>query len=336
MTTLGQRLALPLVALAVAASAPLAAMAQSAAEDAAYPNKPVRLIIPWPPGGSNDVLGRLLAQRLSQTQGQPVVVENRASAGGILGQELGAKAPPGGYTLTLATSGTMSITPFVYDKLGYDPLTSYELVTLYAVVPYMMVVTPSVQARDAAEFIALAKSNPGGMNLASTGTGSINHLAGELFNLMAGTQTLHVPYKGGGPALNDLIAGRVHVYFASVASLISHVKAAKLRALGVASLNRSSQLPDVPTLDEQGLKGADVGIWHGLYAPKGTPKPIMDKLVAAMQAGLKDPAVQQKFTDLGAVTYGPEKQTPAALQQHLKAEIDKWGPIIKKAGVYAD
>jgi tripartite-type tricarboxylate transporter receptor subunit TctC len=330
MMTLGQRLALPLVALAMAACAPLAAMAQSAAEDAAYPNKPVRLIIPWPPGGSNDVLGRLLAQKLSETLGQPMVVDNRASAGGILGQEQGAKATPGGYTLTLATSGTMSITPFVYDKLGYDPLTSYELVTLYAVVPYMMVVTPSVQARDAAEFIALAKSNPGGMNLASTGSGSINHLAGELFNLMAGTRTTHVPYKGGGPASLDLMAGRVHVYFASVASMISHVKSGKLRALGIGSLTRASQLPDVPTLDEQGLKGYDVVSWVGIVAPAGTSSTVVNRLHGEIAKIMATADMRQRLASSGAE---PAAMGPAEFRAYLKADLARWGPVIKQVGI---
>ena len=324
-----KRLALLLAALALAASGPQV-LAQSAAEDAAYPSRPVRLIIPWPPGGSNDVLGRLLAQRLSETTGQPVVVDNRASAGGILGQELGAKAAPDGYTLTLATSGTMSITPFVYDKLGYDPLTSYELVTLYALVPYMMVVTPTVEARDVREFIALAKSKPGGLNLASTGTGSINHLAGELFNLMAGTQTLHVPYKGGGPALNDLLAGRVHVYFASVASLISHVRAGKLRALGVASLNRSSQLPDVPTLDEQGLKGYDVVSWVGIVAPAGTSPTVVNRLHGDISKIMASADMRERLASSGAE---PAAMGPSEFRSYLKADLARWGPVIRKVGI---
>jgi tripartite-type tricarboxylate transporter receptor subunit TctC len=330
MMMLGKRRALLLAAVAVAASTPPAVMAQSAAQDAAYPSRPVRLIIPWPPGGSNDVLGRLLAQRLSETSGQPMVVENRASAGGILGQELGAKAPPDGYTLTLATSGTMSITPLVYEKLAYDPLTSYELVTLYAVVPYMMVVTPTVEARDVREFIALAKSKPGGMNLASTGTGSINHLAGELFNLMAGTQTLHVPYKGGGPALNDLIAGRVHVYFASVASLISHVKSGKLRALGVASLNRSSQLPEVPTLDEQGLKGYEVVSWVGIVAPAGTSPTIVNRLHGEISKIMASADMRKRLASIGAE---PAAMGPSEFRAYLKADLARWAPVIKQVGI---
>jgi tripartite-type tricarboxylate transporter receptor subunit TctC len=333
MMTLGKRRSLLLAALAVAASTPPAVMAQSAAEDAAYPNKSVRLIIPWPPGGSNDVLGRLLAQRLSETTGQPFVVDNRASAGGILGQELGAKAPPDGYTLTLATSGTMSITPFVYDKLAYDPLTSYELVTLYALVPYMMVVTPSVEARDVREFIALAKSKPGSMNLASTGTGSINHLAGELFNLMAGTQTMHVPYKGGGPALNDLLAGRVHVYFASVASLISHVRAGKLRALGVASLNRSHQLPEVATLDEQGLKGYEVVSWVGIVAPAGTSPTIVRWLHGEISKTITSADMRQRLASSGAE---PAAMGPSEFRAYLKADLARWGPVIKQVGIKPD
>jgi tripartite-type tricarboxylate transporter receptor subunit TctC len=216
------------------------------------------------------------------------------------------------------------------EKLGYDPLTSYELVTLYALVPYMMVVTPSVEARDVHEFIALAKSKPGGLNLASTGTGSINHLAGELFNLMAGTQTLHVPYKGGGPALNDLIAGRVHVYFASVASLISHVRAGKLRALGVASLNRSSQLPDVATLDEQGLKGYDVVSWVGIVAPAGTSPMIVNRLHGDISEIMATTDMRQRLASSGAE---PAAMGPNEFRAYLKADLARWGPVIKQVGI---
>ena len=322
-----KRLALLLAALALAASGPQV-LAQSAAEDAAYPSRPVRLIIPWPPGGSNDVLGRLLAQRLSETTGQPVVVDNRASAGGILGQELGAKAAPDGYTLTLATSGTMSITPFVYDKLGYDPLTSYELVTLYALVPYMMVVTPTVEARDVREFIALAKSKPGGLNLASTGTGSINHLAGELFASLADINVTHVPYRGGGPAMVDLIAGRVQYEFDGTASL-GQVKAGKVKILAVTSKERWSVFPDVPTVAET-VPGFDAITWYGLFAPAGTPKAIVDLLNAKANAAIRTKAA---VDGLNQLSIDPGGGSPDVLAKQVRGEIDKWVDIARKRNI---
>jgi tripartite-type tricarboxylate transporter receptor subunit TctC len=194
----------------------------------------------------------------------------------------------------------------------------------------VMVIHPSVPAKNLKDFIALAKSKPGGMNLASTGTGSINHLAGELFNLMAGTQTLHVPYKGGGPALNDLIAGRVHVYFASVASLISHVKSGKLRALGVASLNRSNQLPDVPTLDEQGLKGYDVVSWVGIVAPAGTSPAIVNRLHGQISKIMATPDMRERLASSGAE---PAALGPSEFRAYLKADLARWGPVIKQVGI---
>jgi tripartite-type tricarboxylate transporter receptor subunit TctC len=307
--------------------------AQSTSEEGSYPNRPVRLIIPWPPSGSNDILGRLLAQKLSESLGQVVVVDNRAGAGGIIGQELGARAAPNGYTLTLATSGTMAITPFVVAKPGYDPLKSYELVTLFAVVPYMMVAHASVQAKDAREFIAYAKARPDALNMASTGTGSINHLAGELFNLLAGTRMVHVPYKGGGPAVADLLAGHVHVYFTSVASMMPFIKAGKVRPLGMGTLKRASELPDLATLDEQGLKGYDVVSWAGIVAPAGTPVAIVKRLHADIAKIMAGSDMRERLLTHGAepVAIGLED-----FRVYLNAELQRWGPLVKQVGIKAE
>ncbi len=321
------------VLASMAALTPWGVHAQGTTEEGSYPNRPVRLIIPWPPSGSNDILGRLLAQKLSETLGQVVVVDNRAGAGGIIGQELGAKAAPNGYTLTLATSGTMAITPFVVAKPGYDPQKSYELVTLFALIPYMMVAHPSVQARDAREFIAYAKTRPDSINMASTGTGSINHLAGELFNLLAGTRMVHVPYKGGGPAVADLLAGHVQVYFTSVASMMPFIKSGKLRALGVGTLKRAGELPDVATLDEQGLKGYDVVSWAGIVAPAGTPPAIVRRLHADIEKIMAGGEMRERLLTHGAepVAIGLED-----FRSYLNADLKRWGPLIKQVGIKSE
>ncbi len=322
-----------LSALAAFALVLAASWVHAQSTEGSYPNRPVRLIIPWPPSGSNDILGRLLAQKLSESLGQVVVVDNRAGAGGIIGQELGANAAPNGYTLTLATSGTMSITPFVVAKPGYDPQKSYELVTLFAVIPYMMVAHPSVPAKDVREFIAYAKAKPDSINMASTGNGSINHLAGELFNLLAGTRMVHVPYKGGGPAVADLIAGHVHVYFTSVASMMPFIKTGKLRALGVGTLKRAGELPDVATLDEQGLKGYDVVSWAGIVAPAGTPRAIVQRLHADIEKIMGGSEIRERLLTHGAepVAIGLED-----FRTYLNADLKRWGPLIKQVGIKSE
>jgi tripartite-type tricarboxylate transporter receptor subunit TctC len=314
-------------------AAALALATAATAQD--YPTRAVTMIVPYAAGGPTDTVARVLAQAMTKPLGHTVVVENRPSAGGILGPQMVKAAKPDGYTLLIHHIGMATI-PALYRNPGFNPLTDFEYVGLVNDVPMTIIGKPTLPAKDLKELLAYIKANKEKVNYANAGIGAASHLCGMLFMQAIQTDVTTVPYKGTGPAMNDLVGGQVDFMCDQTTSTTGQIKGGKVKVYGVTSPKRVSSLPDVPTLDEQGLKGADVGIWHGVYAPKGTPKPVMDKLVAALQAALKDPAVQQKFTELGAVTYGPDKQTPAALQQHLKAEIDKWGPIIKKAGVYAD
>jgi tripartite-type tricarboxylate transporter receptor subunit TctC len=262
-------------------------------------------------------------------------VENRPSAGGVLGAELVKNAKPDGYTILIHHIG-MATTPTLYRQLRYNPLTDFEYIGLVNEVPMTIIGKPGLPPNNLKELIAYIKANKEKVTYANAGIGAASHLCGMLFMSAIGTDVLTIPYKGTGPAMNDILGGQVDFMCDQTTSTSGQIKGGKVKVYGVTSAQRVASLPDVPTLDEQGLKGAEVGIWHALYAPKGTPKPVIDKLVSSMQEALKDQGVRQKFADLGAVTYGPDKQTPQALQAHLKAEIDKWAPIIKKAGVYAD
>jgi tripartite-type tricarboxylate transporter receptor subunit TctC len=300
-----------------------------------YPTRAVNMIVPYAAGGPTDTVARVLAQSMTKALGQTVVVENRPSAGGVLGPELVKNAKPDGYTILIHHIG-MATTPTLYRQLRYNPLTDFEYVGLVNDVPMTIIGKPGLPPGNLKDLIAYIKANKEKVTYANAGIGAASHLCGLLFMSAIQTDVLTVPYKGTGPAMNDLVGGQVDFMCDQTTSTTGQIKGGKVKVYGITSKQRVASLPDVPTLDEQGLKGAEVGIWHALYAPKGTPKPVMDKLVGAMQAALKDPAVTQKFTDLGAVTFPPDKQTPQALHAHLKAEIDKWAPIIKKAGQYAD
>jgi tripartite-type tricarboxylate transporter receptor subunit TctC len=244
-------------------------------------------------------------------------------------------AKPDGYTILIHHIG-MATTPTLYRQLRYNPLTDFEYIGLINEVPMTIIAKPGMPAKDLKEFLSHIKANKDKVSYANAGIGAASHLCGMLFMSAIETSFLTVPYKGTGPAMNDLLGGTVDFMCDQTTSTTSQIKAGKVKVYGVTAAQRVASLPDVPTLREQGLKGADVGIWHGLYAPKGTPKAVIDKLVGALQEALADPTVRQRFTDLGAVTFPKERQTPAALQAHLKAEIDKWAPLIKKAGQYAD
>ncbi|MDQ3025206.1 MAG: tripartite tricarboxylate transporter substrate binding protein BugD [Pseudomonadota bacterium] len=300
-----------------------------------YPNRSVTMIVPYAAGGPTDTVARVLAQAMTKPIGQTVVVENRPSAGGVLGPELVKNAKPDGYTILIHHIG-MATTPTLYRQLRYNPLTDFEYVGLVNDVPMTIIGKPGLPPGNLKDLIAYIKANKDKVTYANAGIGAASHLCGLLFMSAIQTDVLTVPYKGTGPAMNDLVGGQVDFMCDQTTSTTGQIKGGKVKVYGLTSKQRVSSLPDVPTLDEQGLKGAEVGIWHGLYAPKGTPKAVMDKLVNAMQQALKDPGVTQKFTDLGAVTFPADKQTPQALQAHLKAEIDKWAVVIKKAGVYAD
>jgi tripartite-type tricarboxylate transporter receptor subunit TctC len=318
--------------LALAAAA-MAFAATANAQD--YPTRTVTMMVPYAAGGPTDTVARVLAQAMTKPLGQTVVVENRPSAGGILGGQVVKNAKPDGYTILIHHIGMATI-PSLYRNPGFDPLKDFEYIGLVNEVPMTIVAKPGTAAKDFKEFLAYIKANKDKVTYANAGIGAASHLCGLLFMQAIKTDFLTVPYKGTGPAMNDLIGGQVDFMCDQTTSTTGQIKGGKIKAYAVTSAKRVPSLPDIPTLDELGVKGADVGIWHGLYAPKGTPKAVIDKLVAALQAALKDPGVSQKFTELGAVTFPADKQTPQALQAHLKSEIDKWSPIIKKAGVYAD
>jgi len=321
------------VLLSSITAAALALSGAAAAQQ--YPTRNLNMVVPYAAGGPTDTVARVVAQAMGKPLGHTVIVENRPSAGGILGPEYVKNAKPDGYTILIHHIG-MATTPTLYRNLRYNPLTDFEYIGLINEVPMVIVAKSTMPAKDFKEFLAYIKANKDKVSYANAGIGAASHLCGMLFMSAIQTDFLTVPYKGTAPAMNDLLGGQVDFMCDQTTSTTSQIKSGKVKVYGITSAQRVSSLPDVPTLQEQGLKGADVGIWHGLYAPKGTPKPVLDKLVSSMQEALRDPTVRQRFTDLGAVTYGPERQTPAALEAHLKAEIAKWAPLIKKAGQYAD
>jgi tripartite-type tricarboxylate transporter receptor subunit TctC len=300
-----------------------------------YPTRNINMLVPYAAGGPTDTVARVIAQAMSKPLGQSIIVENRPSAGGILAPEQVKNAKPDGYSILIHHIG-MATTPALYRQLRFNPLTDFEYIGLINEVPMTIVAKPTMPAKDFKEFLAYIKANKDKVSYANAGIGAASHLCGMLFMSAIQTDFLTVPYKGTGPAMNDLLGGQVDFMCDQTTSTTSQIKSGKVKVYGVTSTKRVASLPDVPTLQEQGLKGAEVAIWHGLYAPKKTPQPVIDKLVSALQASLKDEGVRKRFADLGAETYAPERATPAALQQHLKSEMDKWGPLIKKAGVYAD
>jgi len=299
-----------------------------------YPTRSVTLMVPYAPGPT-DTVARIVAQAMQKPFGESIVVENRPSAGGILAPELVKNAKPDGYTILIHHIG-MATTPALYRNLRFNPLTDFEYIGLINDVPMTLIGKAQLPANNFKELLSYIKANKDKVNFAHAGIGAASQLCGMLFMSSIQTEMLTVPYKGTGPAMNDLLGGQVDLLCDQTTNTTQQIKGGKVKAYGVTTLKRVPSLPEIPTLDEQGLKGFEVGIWHALYAPKGTPKAAMDKLSGALQAAVKDPAVIQRFADLGATTYPPEKATSAALQAHLKAEIDKWGPIIRKAGVYAD
>jgi tripartite-type tricarboxylate transporter receptor subunit TctC len=318
--------------LATACATLLLATAASAQD---YPTRTVTMMVPYAAGGPTDTVARVLAQAMTKPLGQTIVVENRPSAGGLLAPEVVKNAKPDGYTILIHHIGMATI-PSLYRQLRFNPLTDFEYIGLVNEVPMTIIGKPTLPPNNLKELLAYIKANKDKVTYANAGIGAASHLCGMLFMNAIQTDVLTVPYKGTGPAMNDLIGGQVDFMCDQTTSTTGQIKGGKVKVYGVTSKQRVPSLPDVPTLDEQGLKGADVSIWHGLYAPKGTPKAVISKLESAMQEALRNPEVQKRFTELGAVTFPADKQTPKALEAHLKAEIDKWAPMIKKAGVYAD
>ncbi len=316
-------------------AAALVALASGAAMAQQYPTRNISMLVPFAAGGPTDTVARVTAQAMGKPLGQTVVVENRPSAGGILAPEAVKNAKPDGYTILIHHIG-MATTPALYRQLRFNPLTDFEYIGLINDVPMTLIARQNFPAKDFKEFLAYVKANKDKVTYANAGIGAASHLCGMLFMSAIETDLLTVPYKGTAPAMNDLLGGTVDFMCDQTTNTTSQIKGGKVKVYAVTSAKRVASLPDVPTLQELGLRGFEVGIWHALYAPKGTPKPAIDRLVAALQEAIKDPAVNQRFADLGAAAYPVDKATPAALQAHVKAEIDKWGPIIKKAGVYAD
>jgi tripartite-type tricarboxylate transporter receptor subunit TctC len=300
----------------------------AAAQD--YPTKPVRVIIPFPPGAINDTVGRLIATQLSNRLGKQFIVENRAGAGGVVGTELAANAPKDGYTL-LVVSLVNTVNPWLY-TLNYEPIKSFTPIAFLASSPNVVVVNPEVPVKTLGEFIALAKKQPGKIQYASGGVGSFMHLGGELFKLSAGVNLLHVPFRGGGPAMIDVVGGHTNAIFATVPTATPQVKSGKARALAVGALTRQSVLPDVPTATEAGLPGYDVANWVGIVAPAGTPATIVDKLNKEIAAAMQSPGVQKQLVNEGAET---TYMTPAQFGDFMEKELAKWGRVVKEGGIKA-
>ena len=323
-----------LAAAAVATSSYAEAQSGQSAKARAgkFPAKPVRIVIGLAPGGATDIVARALAQKLTENLGQPVIVDNRAGAAGSIAAALVAKSPADGYTL-LIVSSSYAINPGLYNDLPFDPVRDLAPITLIAEAPFLLVVNPALPAATVKELIALAKAQPSALNYSSGGNGTSGHLAGELFKSLAGVTMTHVPYKGAGPATVDVIAGQIQMTFASVVSALPHVKANRLRALGVTSEKRSSALPSVPTISEAGVKGYRTGSWYGVLAPAGTPADIVGTLNAEFAKVMQQPDMKARMAGEGAE---PIAGTPAQFAAYLEVEIRKWAKIIRESGIRGD
>ena len=300
---------------------------------AEYPNHPVRMIVPFTPAGATDLLGRLVGERLGEKLGQPVIIDNRPGAGANLGAGLAAHAPPDGYTLLMGPASVYAISATLYPKLDYDLVKDLVPVSLVANVPHVLLVNVDLAVKSVPDLIQVARKQPGALNIASQGSGTVSHLEAELLKHMAAIDMVHVPYRGSAPALIDLIGGRTQVMFDSIASALPHIRAGKLRAIAVASKNRSPLLPDVPTVDESGLKGYSAHSWLGIFVPAGTPKPIVERLQRDLSAAIDEPKARARLMEAG---FEPQSSTPAAFAKLVREEIDKWRPIVKMSGATAD
>jgi tripartite-type tricarboxylate transporter receptor subunit TctC len=300
---------------------------------AAFPEKPIRLIVPFPAGGAADVMARSMAERMGQALNQQIIIDNRGGAGGSTAAEAAAKSPPDGYTLFFGTMGTHAINPALYSKLRYDPLKDFTPISLTHITPRVLVVGAAVPARNVAELITLAKAKPEALSYGSAGNGSSSHLSGALFEMIAGVKMLHVPYKGSSPLLVDVLSGRIDMTFDSYTVYEEHIKAGKVRVLGVTSRQRLATLPQVPTLAESGLKDYDVSNWLGVFAPAGASKDVVETLHAAIGKAMATPALR---TQLAALGIEPAFNTPVEFTALIKAELPKWAEIVKKSGATAD
>jgi tripartite-type tricarboxylate transporter receptor subunit TctC len=316
------------LAIAVSMALPCAVMAQ-----AKFPSRPITLVVPTAPGGSTDFTARLIADPLSRALGQPVVVDNRAGASGNIGNALVARAKPDGYTLLVSYSGYQVGNPHLFKKSGWDPIKDFAPVAMLTRAPQVVAASLNVPANTLGELVAYAKANPGKVNYASSGNGSIQHIAGELFKQLTGTFITHIPYRGSGPAVTDLLGGQVELHITTPASVVSHIKAGKLKALAVTSATRLSALPQVPTATEAGLKGFNLDSWFALYAPAGTPPEIVQQLNTEIAKVLAQPEVRKKAEDAGTVV---ETMSPTQLGEYTRQELDAWGKVIQNAHITAD
>ena len=322
-------------ALAAAAATMMLAAAGPALSQANFPDKPISLVVPFAAGGPTDVVARMIAIPMGKSLGQAVVVDNAVGAGGTIAASKVAKSAPNGYTIFLHHMG-MSTAPALYKKLSFDPLNDFEYIGQVVDVPMTLLARKDFPANNFAEMLAYVKSHKDKVSLANAGLGAVSHLCGLLFQSAIGVDLNTIPYKGTGPAMNDLLGGQVDLLCDQTTQTVPMIKEGRIKVFGVTTLNRLSALPNVPTLDEQGLKGFEVKVWHGMYAAKGTPKPILDKINAALRVALQDPMVKQRMMDLSSDIVPMDKVTPAGLKSHLEAEIAKWTPVIRKAGIYAD
>lgn len=310
----------------------VAATGASAQGATSYPTKPIRYIVGYTPGGTADMLARAVGQKLTEAWGQQVIVENRPGAGTNIGTEIAAKSPPDGHTLFMPTVAN-AINPTLYPKLTYDPVKDFAYIINFAKVPGILTVHPSVPAKNAKDLIALAKARPGELRHGSTGIGSPHHLAGEIFKTMAGVKMIHVPYKGATPAIADIIAGHIEVYFGAMVSTLPHAKSGRLRALAVTSAKRVEAVPDIATLNEQGLKGFETGSWFGMAVPAATPRDIIAKLHAGAVRAIAAPELRQRMSAEGAEFVG---DTPEQFTAFFKSEVAKWGKAVKASGAKVD
>jgi len=314
-------------ACVAAAVAGTTAFAAAPAPD--YPKRPIRMIVAFAPGGGTDITARIAAQAITEALGQTVVVDNRPGSGGTIGTEMAARAPADGHTLITSGTGAHAINPALYAKIPYDSVKDFAPVSLVASTPYLMVVTNALPVKTVQEFIAHARAKPGAVNMASSGSGGMPHLAGELFKLMTGVQMLHVPYKGTGAVFPDLIAGQVHVTFGDLIAAFPHAKGGRLRPLGITSPKRVASLPDVPTIAESGVAGYEAVGWFGVFAPAGTPRPIVDLLQKSIASYLARPDARDRIAALGADVVA---STPDAFGRVLRADIERWARVVKASG----
>jgi tripartite-type tricarboxylate transporter receptor subunit TctC len=313
-----------LLSLAGLASAPVTALAQTA-----YPDKAVRFVVPYPPGGGTDVIARIVQGKFQQALGQPIVIDNRGGGGGSLGTDIVAKAPADGYTV-LFTLSSHTINPAIYPKLPFDTAKDFEPIGVVASLPQILVVLPGFEASNVAELIALAKKKPGQLSFASVGNGSPSHLAGELFNLRAGIKIQHIPYRGGGPAVTDVLGGQVPMLWVSIPAAAQFVKQGKLKALAVSTVKRSAAFPDVPTMQEAGVADFEVDSWYAMFVPAKTPKPVIERLNKALVSVVADPEVKTALLGQGSEGVGG---TPESLGRTVTAEIQKWTKLVKEAEI---